>query len=670
MNAHAPLNSAAQAPRAKASIVLNGEVFLYGVVDPWEVRALDVIAALAELRHLDTITVRVNSPDGSVYEGLAIYDALRMSGKRIVVRIDALAASIASVIAMAGDEIVFAEDARLMIHNPYSYAAGEAEDLRKLAAELDNIRDRLVEIYMRKAGNKLTADRLVEMMSAETYLSATEALELGLADRIDAPLKVAAMAGDKLKNQSLRYFLAPPSTSANPASSSIAATAAHHEVDMSLNNNQNTAPADPVATAVAAAQARVSEIYNVCSHLGSDAHTRAQDMVARGLTVDQARTEVLNILADRQPAPQRQHTGTSAAFSAHVEQGIQGALFAAMSGRRPEGPAAEYAGMSVLDLGRTFLQAHGVRVPTNKDRLASMLMNSSGPGQLTTSDFPTLFLGAGNRLLLDRYQAAQSAFKALARRRTATDFRPITAVRLSDPAPLDEVLESGEIRSTARTEAGESFVVKTYGKMLSLSRQAIINDDLGAFADALIAFGSSAAETEARVLAGLFTANGGNGVDLSDDVPLFDTSRGNKAAAGSALSIESLGAARAAMRLTKGIAGEVINLAPAYLVVGPQLETQAEQILSVINAAKTSDANPFAGKLTLLVEPRITDKSWRLFADPAAAPVLSIAYLNGNEGPILEAREGWNVLGTEFRAILDFGAGLTDWRGTYLNPGA
>jgi len=675
MNAPVMLNSMAPAIRNAASLVLNGEVLLYGVIDPWEVRALDVVAALAELRHLDTITVRINSPGGSVYEGLAIYDALRMSGRKIIVRVDALAGSIASVIAMAADELVFAEDARLMIHNPWSYAQGEAEDLRKLADELDSIRDRLVDIYLRKAGNKIDRARLTSMLDEETFLTAQEAMEIGLCDRIDAPLKVAALAPDAIRNRKIDYFLAPASTE-NPASSSNPGT------NMTLNQStQPNAPAPqngpgPLSNEAMQAAARaVADIFQACAVLGEDAHTRAQDMVNRGITIDQARAEVIGILADRQPPHQfnRYALGDNPALDRRT---FADALYASINGTRPEGAAARYAGMSPLDIGAARLQALGMRVPASRDQLFNVLMGSGGfmnaglPGMHTTSDFPILLQDAGNRVLLDGYQAAQSAFKAIARRRNAMDFRALSTLRLSDPSPLEEVTEAGEITHSTRTEEGESFELKTFAKMFAISRQALINDDLGAFADTLRAFGRSAAETEARLLAGLFTANGGNGVKLSDGVPLFDASRGNKAAAGAALSIESLGAAREAMRLTKGPDGEtVLGLTPAYLVVGPALETQAEQILAAINAAQVSEANPFSGKLELLVEPRITDKSWRVFASMATAPILSIAYLNGNEGPILEAKDGWNVLGTEFRAILDFGCGITDWRGAYLNPG-
>jgi hypothetical protein len=165
----------------------------------------------------------------------------------------------------------------------------------------------------------------------------------------------------------------------------------------------------------------------------------------------------------------------------------------------------------------------------------------------------------------------------------------------------------------------------------------------------------------------LFTANDGDGVTLEDGDPLFAISRGNKASSGSAMTVATLGAARQALRDTKGLDGTTPILAtPRFLLVGSAKETEAETMLAIISAAQVEDVNPFSGRLTLLVEPRLTGNAWRIFADPAQASVFDIACLNGQTGPMLETRDGWTVLGTEFRAVLDFGCGITAWRGSYL----
>ena len=124
------------------------------------------------------------------------------------------------------------------------------------------------------------------------------------------------------------------------------------------------------------------------------------------------------------------------------------------------------------------------------------------------------------------------------------------------------------------------------------------------------------------------------------------------------------------MRDQVGLAGEPINVAPKFLLVSSTKETQAESVLASIYAATPEDANLFSGRLTLAVEPRLAGNPWYLFADPALAPVLEYAYLTAAPGPQVSMREGWEVLGAEFRVVLDFGCGVVDHRGAYRNPGA
>jgi phage major head subunit gpT-like protein len=237
---------------------------------------------------------------------------------------------------------------------------------------------------------------------------------------------------------------------------------------------------------------------------------------------------------------------------------------------------------------------------------------------------------------------------------------------------LAEVKEGGEVTHGSRAETVESFKLKTYAKIFSLTRQAIINDDLGAFSDSASAFGRGAAQTEADLLVSLLNANSGNGASLTDGSPLYGTgaTRGNKSATGDAIGIASLGAGRQALRNMKDLDGKTpINATPKFLVVGPAKEVEAEQFLHTISAVDSTKVNPFGGQLTLAVDPRLTGNAWRLFADPAEVATIMVAYLNGADGPQVDQRLGWDVLGLEIRAVLDFGCGVNDYRGTYLNPG-
>lgn len=452
-------------------------------------------------------------------------------------------------------------------------------------------------------------------------------------------------------------------------------TETHNEIDTRAQRAVDIDD-DPPAHPMSDRHAR--EAYTIAARAGLPAEFARKHIDAGG-TLKEFRTIVLNRRADDAERTRTSNItpaygfegGQTFANSDFLGRAIEGALYARMAGKAPEGASTELMGRSMLDLGAMMIESRGERVSwSNRDAIVSRMLTRDLGGQHTTSDFPNLLTGAGNRILLDSYKAAECPLKALAKRRDATDFRAISLLRLSEAPRLSEVREGGEVTYGSRSETKDGFAVKTYAKIFSMSRQAIINDDLGAFADSNMAWGRAAAETEADLLVGLFTANAGNGINLDDGNALYTTTRGNKAASGAVIGETAFSAARQAMRETKGLDGKTpISVTPKHLVVGAAKETEAEKMLTVIAAAQTSNANPFGGKMTLHVEPRFAGNAWRLFADPAEIPTIVIAYLNGNTGPMLHSREGWSTLGAEFRAVLDFGCGITDWRGTYLNPG-
>lgn len=144
------------------------------------------------LGKVDEINVRINSPGGSVFEGIAMYNTLASHGARIVVDIDGLAASIASVFAMAGNEIRMAANGFMMIHDPWVMTAGSAAELRKQADLLDSVRGQLLNTYMRRA--TASEEEISAMMTEETWLTAAEALEVGLIDSVSEDIQIAASA--------------------------------------------------------------------------------------------------------------------------------------------------------------------------------------------------------------------------------------------------------------------------------------------------------------------------------------------------------------------------------------------------------------------------------------------------------------------------------------------
>ncbi|QIS00983.1 Clp protease [Nocardia brasiliensis] len=169
--------------RIKALDTSSAEVLIYDEIDPyWGVSAATFAKDLAQI-DADAITVRINSPGGDVYEGLAILNTLRGHRARVTTVIDGIAASAASFIAMAGAEVVICRNAEIMIHDARMWAGGNADEMRKHVETLDRTSDNIASIYAEKAGG--TAEEWRELMRAETWFSAAEAVAAGLADRVE-----------------------------------------------------------------------------------------------------------------------------------------------------------------------------------------------------------------------------------------------------------------------------------------------------------------------------------------------------------------------------------------------------------------------------------------------------------------------------------------------------
>ena len=183
-----------------------GEISIYDEIGLWGVDARQFRDDLSALGDVHALNVYINSPGGDVFDGLAIHSMLARHPAKVTVNVDGIAASIASVIAMAGDEVLMPEGTMMMIHDPSGVVMGTADDMRDLAEALDKVKQSLVSAYRNKSG--LDDARLAELMSEETWLTAAEAVELGLADRITEPVKMAA-------NLNLSRFKNPPESIRN-----------------------------------------------------------------------------------------------------------------------------------------------------------------------------------------------------------------------------------------------------------------------------------------------------------------------------------------------------------------------------------------------------------------------------------------------------------------------
>jgi len=425
-----------------------------------------------------------------------------------------------------------------------------------------------------------------------------------------------------------------------------------------------TTPQAPQVAVVTRAESN-AEIRALATTLGLSSDF-ANGLIDREATIDQARAEAIAQVQTRatttgpRVTAMHQHDSPAALVTRMGE-----ALFARATGAAPSDAARPYMGFSTLDMARDCLTRSGA---TLTGLGASDLITR---GLHTTSDFPAIMGDSVNRSLRAGYAAAPDTLKLVGRRTSARDFRAKTSIQLGEAPTLEKVNEGGEFTHGTMDEAKESYAIDSYGRIFAVSRKALVNDDLGALVDMAGKWGMAAVEFEGQFLVNLLTMGAGAGPVMDDTQTLFHASHSNLAGVGALLSVASLSLARLAMRTQKGLSGKPINVTPKYLIVHPAMETQAEQLLATLQANTTADVNPFGGKLTLLVEARLPSvQRWYVAADPAQVEGLEYAYLQGEEGPQVETKAGFEVDGMQFKVRLDFGAAFLDHRAWYMNPGA
>ncbi len=326
----------------------------------------------------------------------------------------------------------------------------------------------------------------------------------------------------------------------------------------------------------------------------------------------------------------------------------------------------DWVGLTLLDLARECLEASGTRT-------RRMSRNDVAKLALSTSDFPSILADVANKTLRQAYEAYPRTFLTFSRRRTAADFKNINAVQLGESPSLQKVNEKGEFTYGSIAESKETYKLATYGRIVAITRQVIINDDLGAFTRIPAGFGVAAATLESDTVWGIVTSNPAMG----DNVALFHANHSNlNTGAGTALGLTALGTGIAAMAKQKGLDGvTTLNVQARYLAVPVALQLTAFQLVAA-NLAPAQSANvvpEYIRALVPIAEPRLDAASttaWYLFASPDQIDTIEYAYLEGQDGVYIETRQGFEVDGVEIKARLDFGAKAIDWRGMQKNSGS
>lgn len=389
----------------------------------------------------------------------------------------------------------------------------------------------------------------------------------------------------------------------------------------------------------------------------------ADEAIVMGVSVDEARAMVMDQLRARNKGVTvTMGEAESDKFRAAAQDAVLMAAGIPVADAAPG--ANELRGHSLVELARESLQREGLQANFGDNmELARQAINS-------TSTFPAIMSNLANKSVMTGFNEAETTFQIWAGKGSNRDFKEAARVALSEAGNLELVPEGGQFPHDSLGEASARTKVATYGKLFSLTRQAIINDDLGLFSKIATKYGSAAKRLVNKMVYAQLTGN----VKMQDNVALFDAKHGNVATTGEALSVKAIAKAITAMRRQKGITGEAtLNITPKYLVVPPELEVTAYQIVNstaAVDGVNSGVVNPYKGRFVVVADAELTDPdAWYLVADATQHDTIEVTYLNGVETPRLETRQGFDVDGIEYKVAFDCGVSALDFRGVYRNAG-
>lgn len=445
-------------------------------------------------------------------------------------------------------------------------------------------------------------------------------------------------------------------------------------------------PVDNSAEIRAAAQraveedrVRAREITDIVVRSGLD-RSFADRLVTEGKDIHQTRELVLNALADKS-----KETGTRSVVTPGqlderdtMWRAMEESLLtrAAPQFNQPTELSQRYRAATLLDMAKDALHAAGVETRgLSKNEIASRaLIPGATRGLHTTSDFPLLLGNTVKKVLRDNFAIAPSDYQWMTQTITVNDYRAISRFGLSTGPALLEVKEHGEYKRGTFQETAESMQLKKFGRIVGITREVVINDDLNAISSVPRLWGFAAQQLITRLVWEQITSN----PVMSDGLPLFHALHGNLMTGGAGpgeLNIANLEVAVGLIEAQKGFAAEgendennYLGLQARYLLVGPALKYAAIRLTTSVDPIVNSAVNPFAG-LIVKSDPRITGNQWFVCADPAATDAIGILQMAGEPGPQLDERVGFDVDGIEYKVRLDTGAKALDYRWIVKNPG-
>lgn len=642
-----------------------------------------------------SVVIEINSPGGIATDGVAMHNMLRDYPGATTVRVVGVALSAAFVLAIGADRVEGHASATFMIHSAgfdWLPERGTADKLREMADEAAQLDEVVVGLIEQARGIPAATAR--GWLRRNTWFTAEEAVEAGVIDAIyqpgarpavepaaadytrlsDAPAHLVRLAVSRgWTSRQKEKTMENEQTGAEQAAPERSHTVAQHPRSSAVTARERAQPA-----AGQDETRRVRELARLCRTsagrmVGAINHLDA--WIDRGVSPEEAREAVLNMKADQAQdggeilnAYGRNGVGHSWDAGPGLAQRQARALAHRINRGVEIGEGQDFSGASLPQLAMSWSRAHGMNA--GSEREAVRLVMSAGAH--SSSDFMSTVVGQSVELVTGfMYEQQQPEIARVSREVPREDYLQIKQVRTGAASTLAPVVEGGEFTHASMSEEGDFLPTpEINGKLFSVTEQALANDRINALDNIARAMTMGAVERIRQGLCGVLVGPAGAGIEMRDGNPVFHADHGNLVTSGTALDVSSLGAVATIMRRQTGPGGESLNIRPAFLVVPPELETTALQLVADIASTSVAEVNPYAGRLEVLVEQGLSDTGrWYLAADGNLFDGLAHAFV-GSSGPRVETRNGWETPTVDFRVRLDVGFGFLDWRSWVMNPGA
>lgn len=549
----------------------------------------------------------------------------------------------------------------MMIHKPWGFAGGDANDMRDYADLLDKMESVLIPAYASKTGK--STEEIAAMLEDETWMNGTECVAQGFADQTTPSLQAMACIQsqrieefEKMPN-SIRNMITPP-RNANPREPANPVNPQQPAPVQTLDENAIR------AQVVAEQKARVNGIQDLFAMFGGK-HLELQSTCVSDVdcSVDMAKDKLLAALGkDITPTNKNTQTHIYAGNGNIVGDGIRQALMFRAGYEEHQNDNA-YNGMTLREYARMSLTERGIGVSSlNPIQMVGLALTHS------TSDFGNILLDVSNKALIQGWEEAAETFEQWTKKGQLSDFKTAHRVGLGGFPALRQVREGAEYKYVTTGDKGQTIALATYGEIFSVTRQAIINDDLNQLTDVPMKMGRAAKATVGDLVYAVLTSN----AKLADGKALFHADHKNLSAG--TISVTSLDDGRKLMRLQKE--GErSLNIRPAFMLVPVALETQANQTIKSASV-KGADVNagvinPIQNFAEVIAEARLDDadpKAWYLAA-AKGSDTIEVAYLNGVDTPYIDQQEGFTTDGIATKVRIDAGVAPLDYRGLVKSSG-